>query len=729
MFYNLLKLTFFFVAYTKELFPKSIHFVNESDADATKVESFDLINNHIGSQSKLQLKNASRGKFYTVIDSFADVIVGSKFVFYFHLENTLTNLSANYDELSTYNNTGMLHKLEKLRSFLNDSSNEPNRELNFPTAIFKSDLNLTSFEVNKMFKDKFADKLEPKKAYARHLIKSRVGEPRRSGIKKIRVLMASARNIIDEVAIKTTGGNGRNRSCVFPFVMYGKTNFKCIKTPEKQGKKWCAVTSNYDRDLQWGFCIFEDFLKVKENNAYEQPLLEKAKNILNERKPDNTLIDSILQYPPRQESNDETTKTPISQVMEKKQSEAATLADKLVSVILKKIIEDPTEKPNQEKKKLSFDTRPTKLNDDTKLKVAENPIKNKQDEDKPKNSVPPHKKVKKVEKAKKFVQSIKYGKNEYGNDKLKIQMVKYINTGRPNYNLKNENTVVTPLLNKTSNDDYVMNVTIELTKNTKTDRKGHAPAVKKKPVVTQILPRIAHSGKLKIHSVSIMSTPKHTPNEINKDETSGEFSDLVSHILHQIKDVSKSEESTEVFGQAHDLYDLINQPNYNQSVLLTHNNKDLTNKDMKTLDQIEKVISNGVKSDDSNSSLKPQQASQAESIKLNKQNIVKDEGVKDNKDTHYSKIDFEDYGILNLIEEKSNESPPTALDSDNKNNAVLLIQKNNSEPRNEESKYSHDTSVFANRINEARHNSHGQMLIGDTEQEKETSLKEGNISK
>ena len=53
--------------------------------------------------------------------------------------------------------------------------------------------------------------------------------------------------------IGTTGGNGGNANCVFPFIYKGVSYDYCVTLDKNI--PWCATTDNYDIDGHWGRCL------------------------------------------------------------------------------------------------------------------------------------------------------------------------------------------------------------------------------------------------------------------------------------------------------------------------------------------------------------------------------------------------------------------------------------------------------------------------------------------
>ncbi|XP_050994418.1 LOW QUALITY PROTEIN: cation-independent mannose-6-phosphate receptor [Labeo rohita] len=46
----------------------------------------------------------------------------------------------------------------------------------------------------------------------------------------------------------------KNEVCIFPFKFMKKTYTECTNDGKTDGRKWCATTSDYDKDQKWGFC-------------------------------------------------------------------------------------------------------------------------------------------------------------------------------------------------------------------------------------------------------------------------------------------------------------------------------------------------------------------------------------------------------------------------------------------------------------------------------------------
>uniref|UniRef100_A0A672Q5X8 Cation-independent mannose-6-phosphate receptor-like n=1 Tax=Sinocyclocheilus grahami TaxID=75366 RepID=A0A672Q5X8_SINGR len=46
----------------------------------------------------------------------------------------------------------------------------------------------------------------------------------------------------------------KNEVCIFPFKFLGKFYSECTTQGRTDGRKWCATTSDFDKDQKWGFC-------------------------------------------------------------------------------------------------------------------------------------------------------------------------------------------------------------------------------------------------------------------------------------------------------------------------------------------------------------------------------------------------------------------------------------------------------------------------------------------
>ncbi|EHB05312.1 Matrix metalloproteinase-9 [Heterocephalus glaber] len=55
------------------------------------------------------------------------------------------------------------------------------------------------------------------------------------------------------------GGNAAGELCVFPFVFLGKEYSSCTGEGRRDGRLWCATTSNFDTDRKWGFCADQGY--------------------------------------------------------------------------------------------------------------------------------------------------------------------------------------------------------------------------------------------------------------------------------------------------------------------------------------------------------------------------------------------------------------------------------------------------------------------------------------
>lgn len=52
----------------------------------------------------------------------------------------------------------------------------------------------------------------------------------------------------------TFGGNADGAECVFPFTFLGEEYDSCTTEGRSDGYRWCATTSNFDKDQTFGFC-------------------------------------------------------------------------------------------------------------------------------------------------------------------------------------------------------------------------------------------------------------------------------------------------------------------------------------------------------------------------------------------------------------------------------------------------------------------------------------------
>ncbi|XP_030641080.1 matrix metalloproteinase-9 [Chanos chanos] len=67
----------------------------------------------------------------------------------------------------------------------------------------------------------------------------------------------------------TYGGNSNGRACVFPFVFDGETYNSCTTEGRNDGYRWCATTSNFDTDKEYGFCPSRDTAVIGGNSEGE----------------------------------------------------------------------------------------------------------------------------------------------------------------------------------------------------------------------------------------------------------------------------------------------------------------------------------------------------------------------------------------------------------------------------------------------------------------------------
>ncbi|MBN3275478.1 MMP9 protein, partial [Polyodon spathula] len=67
----------------------------------------------------------------------------------------------------------------------------------------------------------------------------------------------------------TFNGNSDGAECVFPFVFLGETYNKCTTEGRRDGYRWCATTSNFDKDKKYGFCPNRDTAVIGGNSEGE----------------------------------------------------------------------------------------------------------------------------------------------------------------------------------------------------------------------------------------------------------------------------------------------------------------------------------------------------------------------------------------------------------------------------------------------------------------------------
>ncbi|XP_026885627.2 hepatocyte growth factor activator [Electrophorus electricus] len=84
------------------------------------------------------------------------------------------------------------------------------------------------------------------------------------------VAVLSTRSHSDSQKVLTTDG----RECKFPFRLGGTVYYHCISV--SSSRKWCSLTHNFDRDMQWGYCgprarLFSVFLHRLSDQSVCQP--------------------------------------------------------------------------------------------------------------------------------------------------------------------------------------------------------------------------------------------------------------------------------------------------------------------------------------------------------------------------------------------------------------------------------------------------------------------------
>ncbi|XP_047449711.1 matrix metalloproteinase-9 [Mugil cephalus] len=68
----------------------------------------------------------------------------------------------------------------------------------------------------------------------------------------------------------TFGGNADGAQCVFPFTFLGEEYDSCTTEGRSDGYRWCATTSNFDKDKKYGFCPSRDTAVIG-GNAEGEP--------------------------------------------------------------------------------------------------------------------------------------------------------------------------------------------------------------------------------------------------------------------------------------------------------------------------------------------------------------------------------------------------------------------------------------------------------------------------
>lgn len=86
------------------------------------------------------------------------------------------------------------------------------------------------------------------------------------------VLGGDTRDIKGSAEIETYGGTGNGLMCTFPFIYNGDTISNCLDSELDGGRRWCSVSSNYDRDALWGYC--DDTTNQREVDALKKNLCD-----------------------------------------------------------------------------------------------------------------------------------------------------------------------------------------------------------------------------------------------------------------------------------------------------------------------------------------------------------------------------------------------------------------------------------------------------------------------
>ncbi|XP_029109087.1 matrix metalloproteinase-9-like [Scleropages formosus] len=69
------------------------------------------------------------------------------------------------------------------------------------------------------------------------------------------LISAISGQIIDSWKTKIVEYDISPNYCVFPFKYNGQLYFSCTSVDSKHERLWCSLTSDYDQDRLWGYCL------------------------------------------------------------------------------------------------------------------------------------------------------------------------------------------------------------------------------------------------------------------------------------------------------------------------------------------------------------------------------------------------------------------------------------------------------------------------------------------